>query len=484
MAAPTVASLCSALGHHLSPAEGFAAPEREITGVHISELPDPNSYLTGGELLLTTGIALPTNKIGCRRYVARLREADISALAFGVGPVHDAIPDALADACRDQGLPLLVVPAPTPFLTISRAYWSAQARSTEQQLTDAVAAHRALVDAAAAPDAAAAILRRLARIVEGWAALLTADGAVDQIYPVGLADEAEVLEAEVARLEVAGHRSSASFTTDRHVVVVFPLAVESRIVGFLAAASPRRLEPAQRRVVLTAAALLSLDALRDQRAESAREAVRRCVAVLVDNGHVAAARSLAAETGAPRPRREVAVAALRGRDSEDLVRVVEQWCPDTLAVMVDRTTAWALLPDTHPATVELARRLVDADPSATAIVSELVSAESAGAVRARLLGRLGSLAAGTVELPRSTAPGATARALEEFAAAAGADLVDALVAFLRHRGHWEQAAAALGVHRNTLRYRVGKARALLGLDVDDPDVAAETWLALRARGLA
>lgn len=484
MSLPTVASLCSALGKHLAPVEGFRAHDREITAVHISELLDPNAYLAGGELLLTTGLALPLNEIGCRRYVARLVEADVSALALGLGPVHSQLPGHLVKACLEAGLTLLTVPAPTPFLTVSRAYWSARSRSTEQQLTDAVAAHRALVDAAVAPDPAAAILRRLARLLDGWAALLGASGELDQVYPASMGEEVEALQAEVARLEVAGVHSSASFTIGSHVMVVFPLAVESRIVGYLAAGSPRQLEPPQRRVVLTAAALLSLDALRHQRTESAREATRRCVALLVDAGLVDAARRLAAETGTPTPRREVRIVVARGRDSEALAHAVERWCSEALTVAVDRSTAWFVLPDDHGDPVELWERLHAVDASVVAAVSDLVVAEAAGPTRARLLQALGSMRPGTVALPRSGGAHGLHDAIDSFLADANDQVRESLVAYLRHRGQWEQSSKALGLHRNTVRYRVQRARELIGLDLDDPDIAAELWLAMRARGVA
>ena len=48
----------------------------------------------------------------------------------------------------------------------------------------------------------------------------------------------------------------------------------------------------------------------------------------------------------------------------------------------------------------------------------------------------------------------------------------------------QRAAADLGVHRNTLRNRIATATRVLGADLDDPDVAAHLWLALRASGLA
>lgn len=485
MGTPTVASLCAGLGAHLAPVEGFTAPPTPITGVHISELLEPDPYLSGGELLLTTGLLLPADIGGCRTYVGRLVAADVAALAIGLGPVHERVPAALVAACYDAEVPLLTVPEPTPFLTISSAYWSARSRSSEQRLAETVAANQSLVDAAAAADPTSAILRRLAHILGGWAALLTRQGAVELIHPPTLDEDVDQLQAEVQRLELAGVNSSASFGTAGHVVVVHPLAVSDRVVGYLAAGCPEQLDAGRRRAVLTAVGLLSLDALRDQRAQSARSATRRCVATLVDLGHAPQARELAASVGAPVPGREVAIVAVRGRESGTLEHALEQWCPQALVVTLDRTTAWALLPQEHPDLSELAAALAAVHPEAAAVVSGPVAAEWVGPVGARLRQRLAVVAPGEVVRWGSGADAdATAQAVEGFAERATEEVFAALVAYLRHRGQWERAAGELQVHRNTLRYRVARAREQIGLDVDDPDVFAHVWLALRARGLA
>src|SRR5699024_1918943 len=68
------------------------------------------------------------------------------------------------------------------------------------------------------------------------------------------------------------------------------------------------------------------------------------------------------------------------------------------------------------------------------------------------------------------------KALHEYARA---DLVATVTSYLRHRGTWEEAARELGLHRNTLRYRMQLVNSLIGVDVDDPDVSAHLWLALR-----
>jgi sugar diacid utilization regulator len=54
-----------------------------------------------------------------------------------------------------------------------------------------------------------------------------------------------------------------------------------------------------------------------------------------------------------------------------------------------------------------------------------------------------------------------------------------LLAWLEHRGHVRSAADALGVHPQTMRYRLGRLRELLGDQLEDPRFELE--LALRGR---
>ncbi|MFE6333087.1 helix-turn-helix domain-containing protein [Streptomyces sp. NPDC057798] len=58
-------------------------------------------------------------------------------------------------------------------------------------------------------------------------------------------------------------------------------------------------------------------------------------------------------------------------------------------------------------------------------------------------------------------------------------LVDTLRAWLSLHGSWDRTAVALAVHRNTVRQRIARCAALLGTDLDDPDVRMELWFALR-----
>ena len=76
------------------------------------------------------------------------------------------------------------------------------------------------------------------------------------------------------------------------------------------------------------------------------------------------------------------------------------------------------------------------------------------------------------------------RALYEYDATGRGDLVASLRAWLSRHGQWDPAAADLGVHRHTLRYRMRRVEEILGRSLDDPDVRMELWLALKATARA
>ena len=60
------------------------------------------------------------------------------------------------------------------------------------------------------------------------------------------------------------------------------------------------------------------------------------------------------------------------------------------------------------------------------------------------------------------------RAVVDYDAAHDSELVETLRAYLRAGMNVTEAAAALNVHQNTLRYRVDRAQRISGLDLSDP----------------
>jgi hypothetical protein len=68
--------------------------------------------------------------------------------------------------------------------------------------------------------------------------------------------------------------------------------------------------------------------------------------------------------------------------------------------------------------------------------------------------------------------------LADLRPAVAARLTETLRAWLLHRGRRDEAAAALFVHPQTVRYRMGQVRELFGDSLDDPRVTLELTLAL------
>jgi PucR family transcriptional regulator, purine catabolism regulatory protein len=112
----TVESLIAELGLKL--VSGEEAAQRNVRWVHSTELADPTPWLKGGELLLTTGLALGGPKAQ-RELIDRLADHEIAGLGFGTGFRFKRLPAALVTAARRRGFPLFEVPYELPFIAIT-----------------------------------------------------------------------------------------------------------------------------------------------------------------------------------------------------------------------------------------------------------------------------------------------------------------------------------------------------------------------------
>lgn len=503
---PSLRRLVRSLPGDLIPV-GDPAPARldaEVSAVHVSELLDPTPYLDGGELLLTTGLGLTGQITQARAYATRLAERGLVGLAIGLGPVHQQVPPALAAACAAAGLPLLVVPVPTPFLAVTRAYWSLLTAAGHAELSAALGAHRDLARAATTRNPVSAVVRVLANSVQGWAARLGPDGELIEVWPRRRHAVAVRLRGDVERLRAAGPHASATFSLDGEDVIVHPLtrtvssaagAGPSALVGFVAIGCERPIRSPDRGVVLTACTLLSAVLDHGLARTAARRAERACVVRLVLAGRVDAARELAAQLGEdalPHRARVVLVAGADPLTSDEVLDRLEEERGGTLR----RLWAWTdgdvlvlLVPDGVAEPVERAlRRVRDGAAAGLRAVGSPV-APLGSVPMDPLRAALAGVAPGEIALDSAGASSAEVEVLarEQLArltAYRRAPLVPAVAAYLGHRGNWEQAAKTLGVHRNTLRQRIARASRVAAVDLDDPDTAAHLWLALRATGHA
>src|SRR5690349_9661778 len=151
---------------------GAGALERPVAGAHSTDVERPTRFLERGWVLLTTGMRLKGSVASQRELVRELDEAGISALGFGVELAFKHVPAALLEEARARSFPVVAVPLSTAFRDIigfvNRSLLSSDLH-TYQRLT---AIQRHLVDALREPDPRAAMVERLARMLDAGVVLL------------------------------------------------------------------------------------------------------------------------------------------------------------------------------------------------------------------------------------------------------------------------------------------------------------------------
>ncbi|GAA2278836.1 PucR family transcriptional regulator ligand-binding domain-containing protein [Nonomuraea roseoviolacea subsp. roseoviolacea] len=124
-------------------------PDTEFRGVHITDLPDPGRYLSGGELVLT-GLMWRHGPADSAPFVAALARAGVAALGAGLARLGH-VPGDLVAACAEAGLPLLEVPTEVSFGALAELAASRPAGELRdaRDARDALGRHRRLVAAVA-----------------------------------------------------------------------------------------------------------------------------------------------------------------------------------------------------------------------------------------------------------------------------------------------------------------------------------------------
>ncbi len=189
---------------------GEASLEAPVRWVHISELEDPTPWMSGGELLLTTGLQLDTPKRQ-RAFVDLLADHQLAGLGFGTGFSHRAVPAAVVAAARERELPLVEVPYDVPFIAVTEAAFSRLVNEQYAVLRRAIAAHERLERIVLAERGLDAVVAALATLIGGSVLAYDARGTllVRRAFRQEL-DEAALAElgAELATRARAGERQS------------------------------------------------------------------------------------------------------------------------------------------------------------------------------------------------------------------------------------------------------------------------------------
>ncbi|MDL4777553.1 PucR family transcriptional regulator [Spirillospora sp. NBC_01491] len=458
-------------------------PDAPVRWVAVSELEDPTPFLEGGELVLTTGMRLTSENAAS--YVTRLVTRGVAGLGFAVGVIHAAPPPELVDAARQQGLPLLEVPRPTPFIAIGKAVSRLLAAEWYEDVTRAFQAQRELTRAALRGPGT--LVARLARELGGWALLLDPSGAVRHAEPARARQRAADLASEIARLQGArpsttGPSSIALSGRDGYVVLQ-RIGLGGRPRGYLAVGTDDPLPHVAHTIVGSAVALLTLQSETPRTGRELRATLAALLLGLPPHSPAlppSPVRVLACAGGA------AILDALEADPAGERALAVPM--PGHCAVIVPEGQADHVIALAQAQGPVGASDPTDIEPFGDALNDALRQAEQA-LTAARRLRTSADRPHGVMrhsDLPGQGILGLLDRDLAQgFAAALLAPLhaedpalITSLRAYVAANGQGEAAARALGVHRHTLRTRMRKTAELLGRDLDDPAIRAELWIAL------
>ncbi|MEU4015179.1 PucR family transcriptional regulator ligand-binding domain-containing protein [Microbacterium sp. NPDC028030] len=481
------------LGLALVPRESDLAEgalDRPLRWVHSSDLADPTPFLSEDLALLTTGTQFD-EAVDVDTYVGRLADRGVLGLGFGTDVHRSGIPDELVAACDAHAMPLFAVPYRTPFIAVARAHSEAIAAQAYARRSWALDTQRALALAALRPSGLDATIAELGRRLGVWAGMFDAAGAAVASHPRDQldADVLDALGARVMEILTRGLEAGQSLTLGENTFMLFTVGRGGHLRGVIALAIDA-LDPEARSVVTSVIAMAGLAMEQsEQLARSRRRLHSQLLGSLLADDPALARRVLGSLPSAPMV---VAVAAdapagpltdwweRHRAEHGTAVFLAESEDGVTMCVSADDET---LLDE---AAARFGIRVGASDPDtydsfarAHAQALTALRQQSAHGV-ARYADTVGSsiLTALATDEARLVAESRLAP-VREHDARTGAELERSLRTWLEHDARAESAAAALGIHRHTLRSRIAQAGALLDVDLSTFPARAELWTILQ-----
>lgn len=495
VAPPTLRALLRRrdLGLRLVPDEAALPPgaiDRPLRWVHGSDLADPTPFLAEDIVLLTTGTQFDA-ETEVDVYVGRLADRGVQGLGFGTEVRRAGIPDELVAECARRGMPLFEVPYRTPFIAVARAHSEAIAAEAYARRSWALDTQRALALAALRPRGLDATLAELGRRLGAWVGLYDAAGSLQVSHPrTELAPSSLAMLGEhVADVLARGLESGQSLVVDDRSFTLLTVGRGGQLRGVIALALD--VLDAEARTVVTSVIAMAGLALEQsgQLARGRRRLHSQLLGSLLADDPSLARRVLG---GLPQPPVVVAVAAdahagpltdwWERRRSDDGTHSFVAESDDGMTLCVSVADEGLL----DKAAVRFGIRIGASGPEGYDAFSR-AHAQALTALRARSDAGVSRYADAVGSSILSALATDEARLLAESRLAplraddtrSGNDLEGMLRTWLEHDAKAEAAAAALGVHRHTLRSRVAQAGALLGIDLSSFPARAELWALLQ-----
>jgi purine catabolism regulator len=484
---------------------GHGSLQRALRWVHAGEVPNIAALLSGGELLLTTGMGLAVSDAQRRRFIEGLAQRGVAALVIELGTALTEIPESMREAAQANDLPLVALHREVPFVSVTEAVHTELVNRHYGLLRDGEQIRDRLIAVMLDGDGLPELLGVLSEVLGNPVFLQTPGGRL--LFHTGGGDDLDAWESagpqagtaatvgmgpesRPGRLVVLGTRRAVSELDEialRHAAGIVALAL-------LRAREEDELVARERGNLLTE--------LSDATITGAQAAHQAAGLGFAPRSGELLAIAISEASASPGPVRAALLADLRreldGRATPVLcgARSADGPLLALVAMSGDRLAAAGLVADTVSRVWERRRpgtRTTVGVEGPTgwtgAGVALQVAAQTAAAagplpVRPWYDGR-------ETELERLLASIGGQPALEQFVTrnlgplitdrgARMASLRATLEVLCARGGHKAQAARELHLHRQALYHRISRIESLLGVDLSDPTRLTTLSVALRA----
>ena len=515
-----------------------------VRWVHISELQNPTPWLSGGELLLSTGMLLESPEQQ-REFLARLADHQLAGLGFGVGFRHQQVPPALLEEAAARDFPVFEVPYEVPFIAVTEAAFTKLVNEQYAVLRRAIAAHERLERIVLSERGLEALAATLSTLI--GAAVLVFDARGEPLVQRAFrrAVEPDTVIALTAELSERSRRREARaflppFGDHAERALALPVSADGapgsgpggaeRIpeAWLVAIKDGGPLTDFDRLTLHQAVTIVALELLRGRVAGDTERRLAGDILAAIVGGELSGGELARRLEPFGLSDRVAALVVQRPNEGRGSPAPIE----DALATALREEAAPGLVASAGPLTCALvagvaedelfglaervARRLYDGlGPGLRVGVGRAVPGAQARrsfhegrcAVEALALGVVGeqngsSAANGSVRLATYKDLGSFQLLLslqedeslrlfcdsilgpiETSEGHYGGELMRSLEAFIEENGQWERAARRLYCHRHTLRYRIKRVEELTGRNLNSARDRIEFWLALRGREL-
>ena len=505
--------------------------DTRVRWVHVAEVADIGHLLKGGELVLTTGIALPDDAAALGKYMDGLAEAGVAGLVVElVRHWSDALPPALVEAADRNGVPLVTLSRETRYVTVTETVNGLIVDAQVAELRAAEQVHQIFTELTVSGAEPGAVLREVARLTDRPVVLETLSHEV-LAYDAAGADSGDLLDGWLPRSRSVHVGKRTGYHPEAGWLVTI-VGARGHDWGRLVVVSDD--EPPHRHIVVAerAASALAVHQLVARETDSLERQAHRAVLGELMASPVPSAELLArsAALGVPLEGRRLVGVAIRprltsGSQPAASAATVLRELAEAVSLTTRRAKVSALVAVVDELTV---RALLSLSPKANV---DAVLARLASGVRQARTGAPGVVALGTtVEGPAyaerslTEASHVAAAALQSgsdrlvhrledvrlrgllhlladderlrsFAArelgpllmrdaAAGTRLVQALRHYCEQGGNKSAAAAAAHTSRTAYYQQLARIEQVLGVPLENPESMLSLYVALLAHDLA